>query len=856
MIDERWMWVERIFHEAIELPAREREPFLLVACASDPERIPEVSALIAAFEKDAGFLESAGFGAGLAVLSAQTVPPASLAGTLIGQYEVGWKIGEGGMGEVYDALDTKLNRRVALKFLANPFIDNNIAKRQLIREAQSAAMLNHTNICSIYDIEQIGQQDFIAMEYIAGMTLAEAIKTGQIDHEQLPRIIKQIVEAAAFAHSHGVVHRDLKPANIMIDPEADGKITVLDFGLAKLVKPVGGLEGHSVASQSGLIIGTVSYMSPEQLRGERLDYQSDIFSIGVTLYELIAGKNPFARESQADTIAAVLGDEPPRLTAVDSRISTDMSDIVAKCMERDKQKRFQSTAEILVAIENATDRRKRVRKPLGRLQMGTAAILFLMIVATVIGFLFVRAKASSIHSLAVLPFTVANPKPEYDYLADGIPRSISEQLSNLPEIRVKDESFRKELHNVEVDAQAIGRELGVEAVLTGKIVARGDGLILLTNLVRTLDGVIIDNGEQKIDEMDLIGLQQVVSERVADKLSSGITLADKEKLAARNTLSREAKLEYLRGRQAFEMQPKEGLKRAIGHFEKAVNIDSTYARAWAGLATAYAEFSVPGHKGEIDPKTAAEKAAFAANQAMEIDDTLAEPLVALGMVKIRYHWDWDAAEALLEKAIKRDPNFTLAHTGLSNLLVLRNRYDESLAEARKAKEVSPIWVLPNLAIARALYFQGDFQALDRHLDEALESFPNHSRLNYFRSLGYIATGKNKEAAKILEVTYREDQVYGAAPLALAYSRIGRQDKALKILEDLEIYAQNPQSDFVSGQEFAIIYLGLGETDKVFENLNKACTERFAPFPFVITDPIFTEIRSDARFEGLKRCANL
>lgn len=858
MENETWEKVERIFHTALNLSVEERTPYLQSECSGDDRLRSEVLTLLDSFEQDSGFLDEPVFELGLGAIGKKSQK--NLAGLTIGFYQLEEKIGAGGMGEVYKAVDTHLNRRVALKFLSAALENDNSAKRQFIKEAQAVAMLEHPNICAVHGIEQTDEHHFIVMQYIEGRTLGEGLGEKTMGVDEFKSVVRQIVTSVAFAHSHGVIHRDLKPGNIMLT--ADGQIKVLDFGLAKIIPPnhfLGRETGgeSSKFSSSEAVIGTVSYMSPEQLRGKKNDFRSDIFSIGVTLYELLAGKNPFNRASQAETIAAILTDEPSALKEIAPDFPESLLHLVEKCLQKNPEMRFQSAAEILVELDTAES--KDVATSIAKrrqnffIKTALAVIVLLVIFATGI---FLYNRPSSQRTLAVLPISFVNSPDEKEYLADGLTQSIIDKLSNLSDLKVKNGSFVAYLKGKTVDPQAAGKELNVDAVYVGSIIKRNDTLMLLTKLIRTTDGFVIDADEQEINEANLIELQQHISDRIINKIKSNLTEADKNILSKKDTESPEAKLLYIRGRYCLERQEGEDLKNAERYFRDATNLDPLYAKAWTGLADTYTLFSVPGHKGSVSPIEAVKSAKAAAKHAIDIDDSLCEPYVSLGMIKLRYEWDWNGAESNFKDAISRNSEFPQAHLGLSNLLIIKNNYVGSIEEAKKAKEFSPFSVLPDLSLARSYYFARKYEQMDKVLSKSLENFPNHKRLNYFRGLQYLATGKLPEATQIFEKIYQEDKLYGAAPLGLSYGRSNRKADALKILTVLDELSKKDGGDYVAPQEKAIVYLGLGEMDKVFKYLTESCNEKYPAFPFVVTDPIFDEIRADAKFAELKKCANL
>ncbi len=853
MKNEKWEKVERIFHTALDLSVEGRKPYLQRECTGDGELFSEVATLLDSFEQDSGFLDEPVFDLGLGAIGKKSQK--NLAGATIGFYQVEEKIGAGGMSEVYKAVDTHLNRRVALKFLSASLENDNSAKRQLVREAQAVAMLEHPNICAIHGIEQTDEFNFIVMQYIEGITLAESIENATVGVEEFKLIARQIVTAVAFAHSHGMIHRDLKPGNIMLT--TGGEIKVLDFGLAKVIQKTqifeGEIDNNSNFSNNGLIIGTVSYMSPEQLRGERLDYRSDIFSIGIVLYELLAKKNPFNHTSQAETIAAILSDEPPVLGRFALNFPQHLVSLVEKCLQKKPNDRFQSASEILVELDTPESSNivgSISQRRLRFLVKAALAAVFLMVVLAII--FFYNGNRPQ-RTLAVLPISFDNPPTEKEYLADGLTQSIIDKLSNLSDLKVKNQYLIAGFKGKTIEPQTVGKELNVDAVFAGTIQIRAGELFLVTKLLRTSDGFVIDTYKSKIEESGLIELQENIAARIIDKIKSNLTDDDKNKLAKKDTENEEAKRLYFLGRYYWSRREKEDLKNAILYFKDATKIDPYYAKAWAGLADAYALYSVPGNEGAISSEEAVTMAKAAAKNALEIDNSLCEPYTSLGLIKLRYEWDWASAETYFRISLSRNPEFAPAHFGLLQLLTVTGRFDEALAEAQKAKEFDPFSPSSNQNIGRVYYYKRDFEQMNKVLSESLESYPNQNRLLYLRGFQFLQTDKLKEATAIFEKIYESDKVLGSAPLGYVYGKAGRKEEAQKLLAGLE---EISKQKYVPVQEKAFIYFGLGNFDKVFEIFNQACREKFPAFPFIVNDPLFDALKSDARFAEIKKCANL
>jgi TolB-like protein/Tfp pilus assembly protein PilF len=842
-----WEERENIFHEALALNGEQRNSFLLTACSENENQLSEIRSLIKAFESDSDFLEEPVFDMALGLFwkKNEAIP----AGTNIGFYQIGKKIGEGGMGEVYEAFDTKLSRRVALKFLPESSNDDDSARRLLRREAQAVALLEHENICAVYNIEQLGKYHFIVMQFVEGMTLADLIERSPLNHKQILPIAKQIISAVDFAHSHGIIHRDLKPANIML--KNNEQIKVLDFGLAKNIQPVAGppseKKNTSFVSQNGLIIGTVAYMSPEQLRGENLDFRSDIFSIGIILYELMAGKNPFARNSQAETIAAILNEDIDPLANFNPAFYGKLPAIAQKCLQRSKARRFLSTAEILVEIESIP------KRSVAKIVKATLAISLILLLAFAMIF-FLPAKPKP--SFAVLPIVNKSGYEDKQFIADGLTGELTETLSNVSGLNIKKVSDIKPLAQYPgqyTDIQRLGRDGNIDVVLFGSLNLRADSLFIETQIVRTSDGFILDSAEFPLKDFDLVSLRENISRRIADKLQFTLTEKEEKRLALTTTQNPEALRLYFLGRYHWDRRNEDDLKKAIRYFTEAADLEPSFVKAWTGLADVYSYYTVPGRSGSLSPGDASNLAKAALAKALQFDPGSKELNMSLGTIKQRIDWDWPGAEQDFRTAISIDSKSATAYLELSKVLMTTGRFDEALVEAEKAKDLDLFSISSHLNLGRIYYFKRDYEKAEQVYLDVLNKFPDKTRAFFLLGYLYLQTGKLKEATEYFEKVYSEKPLLAAAGLGYCYGKTGQKDKAQEVLKKLE---DPGEKDYISSQEKAIIYLGLGDTDKAFEFLEGACEEKFPAFPGLLSDPLLDEIRLDPRFSHLKQCAHL
>ena len=852
MKNKDWPRTEELFHEAVGMNAEERDIYLAQACSEDDSLRSEVESLLLAFEKQHEFMEQPAFSLGMKVMSEKSKEE-SLAGKLIGPYRILKLLGKGGMGEVYLAEDTTLDRKVALKFLSNNVINDAWARRQLLKEAQAIARLDHPNICSVHGFEGYDGYSFMVMQYVEGDTLAALISKRLLEPVQILPLAVQIVSALAEAHAHGIVHRDIKPQNIMVT--AAGHVKVLDFGLAKLIQQrhdaLGAAESESQSSQLGLVLGTVAYMSPEQLRAERLDFRSDIFSFGIVVYEMISGNNPYSRGSNADTISAIMTCDPAPLTNLPSDIPALFDRVAQKCLKRNREERYQSANELLIDFDNP---REVITVPslwpsYFRLSI-YAAFLILLLLMAVGAFLYSRP--TKIQTLAVLSLVDQVADVNTDYLSAGLTESLAKKLSRLSRLRVKAPSFLPVSNNQEIDVQKLGRDLNVDAVLVGTIIQRGDSRSLQCKLIKTADGSQIWVDERSVKPEEMMGLLDDLSNKIVSVLRLELSPDERKLLTARQTESAEAFKMYVRGRYFWSKRDKDNIQKAINFFEQAIDWDPAYAQAYAGLADCYVLLSSVAY-GSLPTKDAMASARYAANKAVEIDSTLCEAHTSLGVIKLRYEWNWQEAEREFKQAISLNPNYAPAHYWYSNLLALMGHSNESIAESETTKELEPFSPLSDMNLGRAFHYARQYHRASGYFSKMLERDPNDLRAMYMLGYVYQQQGLYQESIDSLQKVYARDKLLAASPLGYAYAKIGRRADAARLLEELE---ESSKQTYVPYQEKAIIYLGLGDRDRAFMLLEEACKEHFATLPFLLIEPFLDEVRPDARFAGLLQCANL
>lgn len=845
---ENWQKIEAIFHAALELESDQRDAFLKRECGGDDALRNEVEELLDGFDSNADFLSDPAFDVGMRAL--ENARERSLIGRTFGPYEIVEKIGEGGMGEVYRAVDSRLDRTVALKFLSDALENDGRARRQLAKEARAAAALDHPNICSVFGLEEFDGQHFIVMQFIAGRTLSEILKERRLESGEFRSLAKQIIEAVAFAHSHGIIHRDLKPGNIMVGD--DGRAKILDFGLAKAIAPnplLGGGGDTSQFSNNGTLIGTVAYMSPEQLRGEKLDFRSDIFSLGIVLHEMLTGENPFARPTQAETIAAILGTDSSTSEFPD--LSMRYRGLIQRSLNSDKTERFGSGAELVA--EFVDDYANRYRSSIRRF-FPFAILTLILMIASAAGGWFLFSTSPPKRTAAILKFS-ADVGQEDQYLADGIRRRILENLSNLDSLGIKNELQSSRIESGSVSASKVGRDFGVDVVLTGRIYKDGTQVRLTTTAVRTFDGLTIETTDDAIDESSIAGVISNITSSLIARVSLKLSPEDENRMSRRKGIAPSAEIKYLRGRYFLNQRSNNDLAKAITELRDAVDDSPEFAEAWAALANAYVLVSLPGNDRPLQPKEAVGLARKAAQMALTIDPDLSESYHALGTIASNIDWNWPDAEFNYRRAIELQSDFVPARTGLVTLLLVNARYDDALAEAIAARTIDPISISTGLSLASCYYFRREFSEMDRVLSELPQSSNDSLRIRYIRSYQLFLTGREMEATKMIEEVYLNgtdaNKRLFAAPLGYGYARTGQTQKAREILRFVD-----SQVTYIPAQERATIHLGLREYERAIEYLQKSCEENFNNFPGTINSPLFAEISTQPAFAELRRCAKL
>jgi eukaryotic-like serine/threonine-protein kinase len=846
MAQSNLAYIEEVFHAAMSCDPEERQVYLDRVCDGDAAMRREVESLVAASDSS-GLLDQTGVTLAMKVMGSKREE--SMVGQEVGFYRIESSLGHGGMGAVYLAEDLRLNRKVALKFLSSDFISDNWAKRQLIKEAQAVAMLDHPNICAVYGFEETGEHSFIVMQYIEGETLADLINNGAMTSEQIVPLAQQIVSALGNAHAHGIIHRDIKPKNIMVTPS--GQVKVLDFGLAKTTPKTleEATESLSDFARDGLLVGTVAYMSPEQLRGEKLDYRSDIFSLGTVLYEMVSGTNPYAHKTNAEVISAIIYHEPRSLRRSGIHCPRGLEQIVKTCLQKDRIDRYQSAAELLIDLDSIQKGFVLPAHSYLNVRNAALAAFALLIIAVSV---YVYLDWSNVHTLVLLPITCEGV-PGSPCVGPALTQELASELGRRRGLQVVKAASTSSLLR-------IGQESNADVMMSGQITNGPNGLILTTRLENVRDGSRIAEINCPLSPDQLPWLEQKITFEIASQLQLSISDEERRTFSAsanQQSENPDAILLYAQGKAYWEKRDGENIQKAIECFTKATDKDAKFAKAWAGLADCYVQMNTVMY-GQLASKGSMEKAQLAAAKAIELGPDLPEAHAASAAVLMKGDWDWDRAEVEFKKAIELFPSYAPAHLGYSSLLAHNGRMEEALTESESAKKFDMFSPAIAMNHCRILYYARQLDAADACLNEIQKEHPDYASGKYLQGVVYLAQGKTQEATKIFEEFYAKDKALGGAMLGYVYGITDRRDEAQRVLNEmleLKKERQAQQRD-LPPQELAFIYLGLDDLENAFALLRKSADEKYPPLQGIFIGPLFDRYRYDPRFVALARQAKL
>ncbi|MDX6710817.1 MAG: eukaryotic-like serine/threonine-protein kinase, partial [Blastocatellia bacterium] len=827
----------------------------------------------------------------------------------ISHYRIVSKIGAGGMGEVYLAQDTKLDRKVALKILPADLASNRDRMERFIREAKSAAALSHPNIAQIFEIGEHDGTHYIAMEFIEGVTLRDKIYREHTELRKLLRYLQHVAEGLAKAHAMGIVHRDLKPDNIMIT--RDGHAKVLDFGLVKLIEPeladanAGDHEDVATAimkqqSTPGMIMGTVGYMSPEQARGKsnEIDQRSDIFSFGCILFEAATRKKPFEGDSIVKSLHSLIYEPAAQIKDLNPAAPADLQRIVRRCLAKDKEERYQTIKDVAIELKElrrelesgadfdttvpppassatalSTDGGSTIQSTAARsgsilpalssaeylvsgirkhkLSAGVAlAILFVLISGAGYWFFKYHGSASGgtevINSIAVLPFQNKSADADTDYLSDGLAESLIFRLSQLPGLKVSPTTSVMRYKGKDTDIAKVASELGVDAVMTGRLVKRGDNLNITVELVDIRNNKSLWGEQYERKMSDLLATQREIAAAITQKLQLKLAGSGAKGIIKRYTDNNDAYQLYLKGRFYFARRSDEDIRRSIELFQQAIKLDPNFALAYVGVSESY---NVMPSYPYMSPNEANPLAKAAVTKALELDPDLPEAHTVAGMIAATYDWDWVKAEREFKRSLELDPNLAITHYRYAWVyLSPMGRHDEAIAEMKRAMELEPLSLAQGANFAAVYLYARQF---DKALDQAKKTYdldPNLVTGQNWMCHSYDFNGMYPESLAISERAAQLNRSLLAA-LGYAYAKSGRREEAEAVLKQ---WKEIEKTKYVSNYWMATVHAALGEKDAAFAELEKAYQEHDWFFQRLRADPFMDPLRDDPRFKDLVR----
>ncbi len=812
--------------------------------------------------------------------------------TTVSHYKILSTIGKGGMGEVYLAQDTKLNRKVAIKFLSEEFGDDAEKLGRFLREAQAASALNHPNIITIYEIGEFEGASYIAAEYIEGKTLSRYLQQKDVKLAGALDLAIQTASALAAAHAAGIVHRDVKPDNVMV--RDDGLVKVLDFGIAKLTetqKPELESEDETavhVSTSPGMIIGTANYMSPEQGKGKEVDARTDIFSFGVVLYEMVSGHLPFEGGSPMEIIAAILHKEPKPMAA--AGLPPEIEKIISKAMRKDRNERYQTIKDVMIDLKdvkqalefqgkvdstihperpesdtrvlkattasdaqhttaagNTNDSISIKRSSIGKVLAGSAALLVIMAIG--LGYWFYKGSAGDrIESIAVMPFINESGDNDNEYLSDGITETLINSLSAVPDLKVKARSSVFRFKGKEFDAKRIASELGVQALLTGRIVQRGEVLVLNLELIDPESETTIWGQRYQQESDKLVALQKQITNDVLEVIKSQRSGNEGDAVGTSYTESSEAYNLYLKGRFYWEKRTGKDLEKSLEYFEKAVEADPNFALAYTGLAESYGLLTI---YGVSTPKATMPKAKEAAEKALELNNDLAQAHSALGNVLYRYDFDFEGAEREFKRALELDPEYGIAHMWYAELLNSLGRHDEAIMEIKRALEIDPLFVTFNRVYGVILMGAGRLEEAETQLKATVEldeDYPvTYSDLASFYRVKKDYAASVEAAVRALEVGGNPER---ASRLKRAFEEGGWKNYLKSWIEPTDPSSESQYKDNSSLK--ALYFIEMGENKKAIAELYRLFEMRSVGIASLKTNQTYDPLRNEPEFIELMK----
>ncbi|HUF08469.1 MAG TPA: protein kinase [Rhodothermales bacterium] len=776
-----------------------------------------------------------------------------MVGQTISHYQILEKLGEGGMGVVYKARDTKLDRLVALKFLPPALAADATDKERFIQEARAASCLDHPNVCNVHEIgEAADGQLFIAMTLYDGVPLNKKIEQAPLPIEDALDVAIQAAEGLQAAHEKGIVHRDIKSSNIMVTGK--GRSVIMDFGLARA-------SGGTTLTWTGSTMGTVPYMSPEQARGEKVDHRTDIWSFGIVLHEMIAGRHPFRSDYEQALVYSILNEEPEPLTSLRSNVPMELERIVTKAMQKDRDLRYQTAGDLLADLKGLARgiesgarlhvpiRKRAARKPWLYLVGGTLA---LAAVAGIAALFFLPATPEVIDSIAVLPLNNLTGDPTQEYFVDGMHEALISELSKISALKVISRTSVMQYKGATKSSmREIARELGVNGLVEGSVLREGSQVRITVQLIHGPEDKHLWTETYERELRSVLALHSEVAQAIAAQVRVAITPQEQIRLGSAHAVNPQAYEAYLLGRHYWNQRSIHGFDQAVENFRKAVELDPDYGSAYAGLADAY---MLLGEQGGLPQEEARLLGGTALQQALELDSTLAEAQSTLGHWKLHYEMNWAQAEQAFRQAIELNPGDAFALARYGRLLAFQGRFEEAISKLDRARELDPLSVLIGAYLGQTYLFARRYEEAHQQLQRVVVLDPNHTLIRHNLGELYLAQGRLPDAIRELErsvelsgqVTEVPSSHY-LAILGFAYARTSRRNEAVGILDEL---TRRDRRNLVSAFDMAVLHMALGDKEQALNWLERGYEQRDVWFVELNVWPWFDPLRDDPRFQRI------